>query len=115
MGGQEWPPIFNQTKNYKVMNKQQTIELLQQQIPGFYSVEQVINIIKDIEEDKVVVKTEFSNKLIDNIVDKITDLGLELINNYDLEMWYKEVELSSVDIDADVIRQAIKSAINNYQ
>jgi hypothetical protein len=30
-------------------------------------------------------------------------------------MWYKEVELSSVDIDADVIRQAIKSAINNYQ
>jgi hypothetical protein len=97
------------------MNKQQTIELLQQQIPGFYSVEQVINIINDIEEDKVEDKVEFSDELIDSIVDEIADSGLELIDDYDLEMSYKEVELSSVDIDADVIRKAIKSVINNYQ
>ena len=33
------------------MTKQQTVELLQKQLPGFYSVEQVIKIINDIEED----------------------------------------------------------------
>ncbi len=34
------------------MNKQQTIELLQQQLPGFYSVEQVIKLINDIDVDE---------------------------------------------------------------
>jgi hypothetical protein len=96
------------------MNKQQTIELLQQQIPGFYSVEQVINIINDI-EDAVEAKVEISDELIDSIVDEIGDSGMELIDDYELELYDKVVELSSVDIDANVIRQAIKSVINNYQ
>ena len=34
------------------MNKQQTIELLKQQLPGFYSVEQVIKLINDIDVDE---------------------------------------------------------------
>ena len=93
------------------MNKQQTIELLQQQLPGFYSIEQVINIIKDIEEDKVEDKVEFSDELINSISEYIADEGLDLIVDYDLEMSYKEVELSSVDIDRDVIKRAIRSAL----
>jgi predicted RND superfamily exporter protein len=95
------------------MNKQQTIELLQKQIPSFYSLEQVINIIKDIEEDKVETKAEINDELIDSIADEIADQGRYLIDDYDLEMSYKEVELSSVDIDRDVIRKAIKSALDN--
>ena len=97
------------------MNKQQTIELLQQQIPSFYSLEQVINIIKDIEEDKVEAKTEFSDELINSIVDEIADSGLDLIDDYDLEMNYREVELSAVDINRDAIKRAIKSTIINNQ
>jgi hypothetical protein len=97
------------------MNKQQTIELLQQQLPGFYSVEQVIDILKGIEEDAVETKAEINDELIDSIADEIAEAGLDLIDDYDLEMNYKEVELSSVDIDVDVIRRAIKSVINNYQ
>ena len=34
------------------MNKNQTIELLKNQLPGFYSVEQVISLIEGIEEPK---------------------------------------------------------------
>jgi len=97
------------------MNKQQTIELLQKQIPSFYSLEQVIKIISDIEEEKAYVKVGISDELIDSIVDEIGDSGLELIEEYDLEMSYKEVELSSVDIDRDVIRKAIKAAIISSQ
>ena len=95
------------------MNKQQTIELLQKQMPSFYSLEQVINIIKDIEEDKVEAKVEFSDELISSIADEIVELGLDLIDDYELEMSYKKVELSSVDIDVDIIRRAIKSVIDN--
>ena len=97
------------------MNKQQTVELLQQQIPGFYSVEQVINIINDIEEDKVEDKVEFNDELINSIVEEIGDEGLELIDDYDLEMSCREVELCAVDINRDAIKRAIKSVINNYQ
>ena len=33
------------------MNKNETIELLEKQLPGFYSVDQVIKLIQDIEGD----------------------------------------------------------------
>lgn len=95
------------------MNKQQTIELLQKQIPSFYSLEQVIKIISDIEEEKAYVKVGISDELIDSISEYVADEGLALIEEYDLEMSYKEVELSSVEIDISVIKRAVRSAINN--
>jgi hypothetical protein len=95
------------------MNKQQTIELLQKQIPSFYSLEQVINIIKDIEEDKVEAKVEFSDELIDSIVEEVGDLGNDLFDDYELEMYNNVVELSVVDINRDAIKRAVSSAIDN--
>jgi hypothetical protein len=44
------------------MTKNQTIELLKQQLPGFYSVEQVIKMISDIEENtqtSILNETQF--------------------------------------------------------
>ena len=38
------------------MNKTQTIDLLRSQMPGFYSVEQVINLIEKIEEEQSTPK-----------------------------------------------------------
>ena len=35
------------------MTKSQTIDLLRNQIPGFYSAEQVVNLIEKIEEEQV--------------------------------------------------------------
>ena len=97
------------------MNKQQTIELLQKQLPSFYSLEQVIKIISDIEEEKAYVKVGISDELIDSISEYVADAGLDLITDYDLEMSYKEVELSDVQVDTDVIRKAIRSAIIDNQ
>jgi DNA replication protein DnaD len=94
------------------MNKQQTIELLQKQIPGFYSLEQVINIIKDI-EDTVEVRAEISDELIESIVDEIADEGRDLMGDYQLEMYHNEVEIAGMDVDRDVIKRAIKSALDN--
>lgn len=39
------------------MTKQQTVELLQKQLPGFYSVEQVIEMINGIEEPAAAATT----------------------------------------------------------
>jgi hypothetical protein len=90
------------------MNKLQTIELLQQQLPGFYSVEQVINMINDIED----VEPEFSDELIESIVDEIVNMDLDLIEDYELEMNYREVEISSVNISSREVKRAIESALN---
>jgi hypothetical protein len=94
------------------MNKQQTIELLQQQIPSYYSLEQVIKIINDI-EDAVEAKVEISDELIDSIVEEVGDLGNDLFDDYELEMYNNVVELSVVDINRDAIKRAVSSAIDN--
>lgn len=90
------------------MNKLQTIELLQQQLPGFYSVEQVIKMINDIED----VESEISDEVIESIVDEIVNMDLDLIEDYELEMNYREVEISSVNISSREVKRAIESALN---
>jgi len=94
------------------MNKQQTIELLKQQLPGFYSVDQVIDILKGIDED--TVKIEINEELINTIVDEIADAGRDLIDDYELEINYREVELSSVDVNTKTIKKCIVEAIDVY-
>jgi hypothetical protein len=94
------------------MNKQQTIELLKQQLPGFYSVDQVIDILKGIDED--TVKIEINEELINTIVDEIADAGRDLIDDYELEINYREVELSSIDVNTKTIKKCIVEAIDVY-
>lgn len=97
------------------MTKQQTIELLQQQLPGFYSVEQVINVINGIEDFKPITLTEDQiNELASQIADEIADEGLDLIDDYDLSMSYREVELDSVDYNNRAMANAATRAIGGY-
>lgn len=97
------------------MTKQQTIELLQQQLPGFYSVEQVINIINGIEDYKPTTLTDDQiNELASQIADEIADEGLDLIDDYDLSMSYREVELDSVDYNNRAMVNAATRAIGGY-
>lgn len=91
------------------MNKLQTIELLKQQLPGFYSVEQVIKMINDLEDSE----PEISDEMIESIVEEIVDEDLELIEDYELEMNYREVEISSVTINRRAVKRAIEAALNN--
>ena len=96
------------------MNKQQTIELLQKQMPSFYSLEQVISIINDIEKDEVEAKEKISDELIGSIADEIVELGTDSIDSYELEMYNNQVEIQSLDLDADVIKRVIKSVLDNH-
>jgi predicted Zn-dependent protease len=101
------------------MTKQATIDLLKQQLPGFYSAEQVIDMISKIEPE-VLEAYEFKfndeqiETLVDNVVDEISDLGIDLVSDYDLSMSYKEVELDSIDLNNHQIKGAVKSAVQNW-
>lgn len=97
------------------MTKQQTIELLQQQLPSFYSVEQVIKMIDDIEDNS---QTSLNEDQLENIADDIYDkvrraLGSmysgDLIDTDTAEfsLCDKTIELDSVDVDTDSIADTV--------
>ena len=101
------------------MTKQATIDLLKQQLPGFYSVEQVIDMISKIETEVLeAYEFEFNDDqiktLVDNVVDEIRDLGIDAVDDYELSLNYKEVELDSIDISNHSVKKAVESAVENW-
>jgi len=97
------------------MTKQQTLDTLKTQLPGFYSVEQVMEMINKIEEPQpkgFSFNEEQINELVSNIVNEVTDLGIDAIDDYDLSMNYREVELNSVDFNDHSITRAVNDAID---
>ena len=105
------------------MTKNQTIELLEKQLPSFYSLEQVISLIKGIEEetpsfneDKIgellgEVETSIKTAIreLDNLDNReIIDFdSVELTLNYD-----NKIEIEDISIHLDVIQEAVQDAIN---
>ena len=92
------------------MTKQQTIELLQQQLPGFYSVEQVINVINGIEDSSEALNEDQLESIADEIYDEVRDaLGkmytddLVDTDTAEFSLYDKTIELDSVDINKDSI------------
>ncbi len=94
------------------MTKQQTINLLKQQMPSFYSLEQVIGIVSQIEEPKAtLLDQDHIKKIVDNVkayVDSaISNIDLDSCD-YELEMDYNNtITLSNVDIDSDDIANEV--------
>lgn len=106
------------------MTKQMTVELLQKQLPGFYSVEQVIEMINNI-EDGGSLDEEKLQVLIDKITDKVeskldrmysedfVDLDsaqLELNGN---EITVTEIEVNTSNI-IDEVSDAISDALHDF-
>jgi hypothetical protein len=99
------------------MTKQQTIELLGQQLPGFYSVEQVIKLISDIEDsDSRTFKFDSDQikQLSRDIADALENEGTDIVDDYSLSMNYKEVELDSIDLNVSKITSAVEDAIEQF-
>ena len=104
------------------MNKQQTIELLQKQLPGFYSVEQVISIINDIDAGSSELSEEKLNELTDGVYDivekKMRNADTRDIVDYDSAefniSYNNQLELENVEISSDTISEMVSSEIKEY-
>ena len=104
------------------MNKQQTIDFLKTQLlvtSGFYSTEQVIEMISKIDEPKSSI---LDDELIERIVDKTKKVVREIISNtdfsdcdYELEMDYNNtVTLTNVTIDEDDIANDVGIELEDF-
>ena len=97
------------------MTKQETIELLGKQLPGFYSVEQVIKMINDIDDSgSFEISDEMVNTLSDDIAESLQSEGTDIVDDYELSMNYREVELDSINLNEGKIKAAVRDAIETY-
>jgi hypothetical protein len=108
------------------MNKQQTIELLESQIAGFFSKEQVIDIIKGIQEeekglgkDQVDLLIKVVGDRVGGVMDRANADDVVDLSSAEFDISYdNKLELSSVDLDlsglCDKVRDAIENSITDY-
>ena len=90
------------------MNKNQTIELLEKQLPGFYSVDQVIELIKGIEgEGNSFIKIDQLVDLIEaHLRDRIGDMSSDNAVDFssaEFSLSGNEIQLEMVDLECSNI------------
>lgn len=105
------------------MKKQSTIELLKSQLPGFYSVEQVINLIEGIEEPKATPSisaetvVELVAKLERKVSQTINNMSNEDAVDYDSAEFDirhgNELYLSEVNFNGDHIADEVNTTIQD--
>ena len=106
------------------MTKSQTVELLQKQLPGFYSVEQVIEMINKIEDGG-----SFDADQLEELIDKITDKVETALNRMDssdfvqldtaeFELCGNEISVTEIDVDTsniiDEVSDAVRKAVTDF-
>jgi len=102
------------------MTKTQTVELLQQQLPGFYSVDQVIKMINDIEDDSQALA--YNENEIEGLLERIEDKVERVLGNLYFEDFVdtdsaefslngNEIQLDSVEINKSEIREAVMEKV----
>ena len=74
-------------------------------------VSEVIKLVNDLEDESSTINDD----LIDSIVSEIAGLDMDIIDDYNLEMSYREVELSDITLNSSTIEEAVKQAIKNNQ
>ena len=82
----------------------------------FMPVGKVIELIEELDEaPSPSALTEADIKeLARSIAEDIASVGVDLVEDYDLSMSYREVELDSVDLNEDVIRREAESVIKDF-
>ena len=85
------------------MNKNQTIELLEKQLPGFYSVDQVIELIKGIEggtnDFNIDSLVEVIEEYINNQVSGMSSDNACDFSSAQFSLSGNEIELDGVDLE----------------
>jgi hypothetical protein len=105
------------------MTKNQTIDLLRNQLPGFYSAEQVINLIDKMEEEKVQTAPKLTldqlREITQSIVNAIEEEAQRdnIVNFDDVEFelgWDRRIEVRDVPINFDAIRDCIENELTDF-
>ena len=105
------------------MTKNQTIDLLRNQLPGFYSAEQVINLIDKIEEEKVQTAPkltldqlrEITQSIVNAIEEEAQRDNIVCFEDVEFELgWDRRIEVRDVPINFDAIRDCVENELTDF-
>ena len=107
------------------MTKNQTIELLKNQMPSFYSLEQVIDIVNGIEETNFKISAEAIEGLVRRVKDQLQENvdnvpGSDVIDcdSAEFELNRNEIVLDSVELDTrslfNYVEEGVKDVIEEW-
>jgi len=102
----------------------QATHIVDSSFPSLYTKEDVIKVLRDLEEKLKAELNEEETETVtigltkdqvqeiaDAVASEFRNEGTDLISDYDLSMSYREVELDSVEFDEDEISKIAKRAI----
>jgi len=106
----------------------QAVHIVDSSFPSLYTKCDVIKVLRDLEttlkdfisekeetiQDRIVLTTEQLDSLIEAVTIEVKDMGENIIYDYDLSMNYKEVEIDSVDLNYDYIKETVETSIQNW-
>ena len=106
----------------------QAVHNVDSSFPSLYTKCDVIKVLRDLEttlkdwidekeetiQDRIVLTTEQLDSLIEAVTIEVKDMGENIIYDYDLSMNYKEVEIDSVDLNYDYIKETVETSIQNW-
>jgi len=102
------------------MTKNETLDLLRSQLPGFYSVDQVINLISEIEEQQAKPKLsvtqlrEITQSIVDAIEEEDHRGNIVCTDDVEFELgWDKRIEVTEVPISFDTIRDCVENSLTD--
>ena len=102
------------------MTKNQTVDLLKSQLPGFYSVEQVINLIDKIEEEQAKPKLsvdqlrDITSSIMNAIEEEANRDNIVCMDDVEFELDYqRRIEVTDVPINFDAIRDCIENGLTD--
>lgn len=67
-----------------------------------------------VNESKITLDKNLFDEIADQIASEIHDMGKDLIDDYELEMYSNEVTLESVDLNMHLIEKYIKMVLARY-
>ena len=66
------------------------------------------------EEEKIPVQKDLLDEIVDQISSEFFDSGMGMVDDYDLGMWGREVELEGVTFNVRNMESLIKEVLERY-
>ena len=101
------------------MTKSQTVELLKKQLPGFYSVEQVIEMINKIEdggsldEEKLQILIDKITTKIENRLDRMCSEDFVDLDSAQFDLNGNEISVTEIEVNTDTIIDEVSDAVSD--
>jgi len=101
--------------DYKI-TIEEAIKQISEGFSSIYSKDDVLHLLSVIEtkNGEFELTDKMVNELSSNVAEALSNEGTDIVDDYELTMNYKEVELDSIDLNEGKIRAAVQDALEAY-